>query len=701
MFEIYADEQCFFNDISPLKELQINSPKLSLSDNSAGSFEFTLPRTNVAYDLIQCLSTKIVIYRDKEEIWEGRAIREQKDFTGNRKITCEGELGYLNDTIQSQRELVNQTPYTFLSSIIAEHNSVVGADKSFTVGIVTVMDKLPDETGEDIDDEDDHYTYLNFETTLESISNKLIDKFNGHLRIRKQNGVRYLDYLEDYVDTSTQTIDFGKNLMDFVINYDETDFCTSIIPLGAPYDETSNEGFEEYLDICEVNGGKNYLVNQTAVNTFGWIQKVVHFDEFGDGQEAELLAKGQEYLSDIQFGDMTLEVKAVDLHYLNADVEAFKMLYEIPVLSTPHGLHRTFPITKIEMQLDNPANTTFTLGEENVKGLSYYNTKTEKNAMNAIRKMPSKSNILNEAQIRTASLINSATNGYITIEQRDHKTQALYISKEANYETSQKKWVWNSNGLGYTDDNGVTYKVAITMNGEISANFITTGTLNAANITVTNLSANSITSGTLNADQVTVQTGGTTGSRLQIKGGKIEAFYDNSSVGSIDTFYTPNGMGGLQLNANKSIWMNCDNIYIKNGGTYKSPVYSMTYTNTTGYNVFNADMFTATQKTIQYIDNIRQVISTTITGVSGNSLIGYYVMYDQNGSSTRVPTTGTTTISITIPQYTYGYGSTILNYIECTEKAGSGQYAVQNLNATGVKKNMKFVKGLKMYDGYD
>lgn len=71
--------------------------------------------------------------------------------------------------------------------------------------------------------------------------------------------------------------------------------------------------------------------------------------------------------------------------------------------------------------------------------------------------------------------------------------------------TASKLWRFNIGGLGYSPNgyNG-PYTTAITMDGAIVADFITTGTLDASKITVTNLDAGSITTGTLDASNITV-----------------------------------------------------------------------------------------------------------------------------------------------------------------------------------------------------
>ena len=82
--------------------------------------------------------------------------------------------------------------------------------------------------------------------------------------------------------------------------------------------------------------------------------------------------------------------------------------------------------------------------------------------------------ILQTAQENATQLITSAMGGYV------YKTQnELYIMDTNDPATATKVWRWNINGLGYssTGING-TYGIAITMDGSIVADFITTGHLN-------------------------------------------------------------------------------------------------------------------------------------------------------------------------------------------------------------------------------
>lgn len=86
------------------------------------------------------------------------------------------------------------------------HNQQVknqGIDKTFKVGAVTVQIKMIMFTNIPIGN-----------PHLEVTKTDSLKTYGGYLRIRKENGVRYLDYSVDYPNTNTQVIEFGSNLLD-------------------------------------------------------------------------------------------------------------------------------------------------------------------------------------------------------------------------------------------------------------------------------------------------------------------------------------------------------------------------------------------------------------------------------------------------------------------------------------------------------
>ena len=95
-----------------------------------------------------------------------------------------------------------------------------------------------------------------------------------------------------------------------------------------------------------------------------------------------------------------------------------------------------------------------------------------------VRTQPS---VMEKAIKSATDTITGQTGGYVVLNSNDNDYPSeILIMNKPTIETATKMWRWNLGGLGYssTGYNG-TFGTAITMNGEIVADFITAGTLNA------------------------------------------------------------------------------------------------------------------------------------------------------------------------------------------------------------------------------
>lgn len=469
MYSIYAGDICIYSDVFAVENMKAINPKLILEDNSAGSLSITLTPANAGYATIERLTTDISVRKDGAEIWAGRVLSESTDFYNNRILYCEGELAFFNDSIQPPAAYESSTIREYMERLIAVHNSKESANRRFTIGAVTVNDgNLPT-------------FYTNYESTMD-VLNGLIEKYGGHMRVRKENGVRYLDYLADYISTCAQTIRFGTNLIDFTRKWDLTEFTTVLVPLGKRLADSSIEALDAYLTVESVNGGSIYVTSGTeALNAYGRIEKTVSWNEVEDA--GVLLEKARAYLSDVQFDNMVLELSALDLHYLNADEETVKLLDQIRVISYPHGLDRLFPVTRLEIPLDSPEKTQFKLGDSVRSSLTSLSNQHNSEILEKIENLPKAHTLLKTAKQNAQEIMDLATNGYITITKDATGSEALIISSEKDYTKSDRYWKWNMNGLAYfkkkSDSQDVDLPIAITMDGAIVADFITAGTMSA------------------------------------------------------------------------------------------------------------------------------------------------------------------------------------------------------------------------------
>lgn len=293
------------------EEYTVSDATVKLQLNDSGTFECNVPVTNPEYANIRNRISMIQVLKDNKEVLYGEVREAEKDFYGTKQVYAVGELAFLFDSIQPPARYQDITPRQLLETWLNIHNEQVEDKKKFYVGMVTVQDP-----------NDSLYRYTNYETTLDCIREKLCDKLGGYLRIRKENGKRYLDLvtLQEYGKICEQAIEFGENLLDYAENVSASDLYTACVPKGARLEESPIEGLDAYVDITSVNDGKNYVYIEEAVNTYGWNRCVVSWDDVT--QPENLKTKAENWLKDAQYESMVLSVTAADLSALNVDLDS-------------------------------------------------------------------------------------------------------------------------------------------------------------------------------------------------------------------------------------------------------------------------------------------------------------------------------------------------------------------------------------------
>ena len=358
MFYIYANGKSIFQPMD--SSLSLFSPKLTLEIGKAGSLAFQIPPTNKFYNALPQLSTVITVEMDDEEIFRGRVLTNNRTFNKIRTIYSEGALAYLVDSVQKGEKFEGKA-HTLFRNIIDAHNARVEAKKRFVVGDITVenRDVLLAGKSDDIQDVetgkfDFNQIALNsivdeWMNSLDYIETALIDFIGGYLRVRRQNGVNYIDWLADYGNTAVQEIEFGKNLLDLTEEVSAEDVFTVLIPLG-----------DDNLTIASVNNGSDELVDAQAVAQYGRIVKTHVFE--GVNTAATLLENGQRFLANHINLPVTFTVKAVDMHLVDPNASPIRVGDRVHVSSIPHDVLDYLTCTKIEYDMENPANNTYTFG---------------------------------------------------------------------------------------------------------------------------------------------------------------------------------------------------------------------------------------------------------------------------------------------------------------------------------------------------
>lgn len=517
MYTVYADGSAVYIPGDP--ELALTSAKVELALSKSGSLEFTAPPTNEAASAIRKLSSEVAVYADGEELFCGRAVSTERAFDGSLSVVCEGELAYLMDSIQPPREFHSMTSRGLLEHFIDEHNRQMAegkgaSDKTFSVGQVTVRDS-----------NDSLYRYTNWENTLEAIQEKFLDEIGGVVRVRREGGVRYIDLIEDYGRTSEQVIEFGENLLDYCASEDAAEIATRVIPLGARLDESPIEALEAYTTIESVNGGRNYVESPEAIASLGVVAKVVNFDDVTIPKN--LKERGEDYLKDAQFAQLSLKCTAVDLHAMDVDIERIRLGDEVRVLSAPHGMDRRFTVSALEIDLMDAASNTITLGSTGRETLSASHVSVARAISSKIDSLTPPSKILKQAKDNATALIEAATTGHVVV-----RPDEILIMDTEDTATARRVWRWNSAGLGYSR-NGYAgpFGLAMTQDGAMVADYITSGTLSANRVKAGTLSDSSgnmtwdLETGAVSAKRLSISSANftlTRDGRLSAKGADIE-----------------------------------------------------------------------------------------------------------------------------------------------------------------------------------
>lgn len=381
MYSVYLDGVLLYAPNLVEEGYAISSCRVDTEINKAGSFRFVMPPSNPCYDSIHLMTSVVTVLDGDEEIFRGRPVNVSRDFYNNKTVYCEGWLAVLLDSVVR--------PYNgggsvsaFFQKYITDHNNMVSAAQRLTRGTVTVTDP-------------NNYIVRgssDYPRTWGEIEDKLIELLGGYVRLRRENGVNYIDYLADFDSISDQVIEFGSNLLTFDEFVSAEDLFTAIIPLGARDEET-----EERIDITSVNDGFDYLVDASAAAIYGIIWHTEYWDDVTI--PSNLKAKAQELLNKSVSAAVSLEMRAFDLHLLNVDTDAFKVGDMVRVVSLPHGVDDYFMCNRIERDLLRPDNSSYTFGlsYKTLTGQTKTQLKTVSNTIQSVITTPPKTEIIYRA----------------------------------------------------------------------------------------------------------------------------------------------------------------------------------------------------------------------------------------------------------------------------------------------------------------
>lgn len=352
MYKIFADDILIYD--STIEDYKIGKGSISLETNKSGSFTFSVYPDHFFYDSFVRMKTVITVYKSGRIVFRGRVLNDVSDYWNNKVLTCEGELGFLQDSI-IRPFTFNGTPADLFRKFVTEHNSQVDEFKRFKIGDITVVDP------------NDYIGRSNtaYESTLSNLNSRLIeDTLGGYFYITHgadgTEPMPTLNYLADFTKVSSQTIEFGSNLKDYTKTVKAEEIATAIIPLGAEVDDGKDDTDNPKLTIADVNNGVDYVYNAEAVALYGWIFKTIEWTDVTVA--SNLKSKAEEYLESIVNQNVTIELQAIDLSLLDRSIESFNVCDYVRVISKPHNFDSTLLCNKQTLDLLKPENDSLVLG---------------------------------------------------------------------------------------------------------------------------------------------------------------------------------------------------------------------------------------------------------------------------------------------------------------------------------------------------
>ncbi len=293
------------------------------------------------------------------------------------------------------------------------------------------------------------------------------------------------------------TIRYGKNLSD--LKQDEN--CSSVFTGVYPYwykeeteqDENGHETTTETLHQLP-----NYIVKCPGEFDYTRIFVLDLSSEFEDEPtDAEMVDAANKYITDNNLNkpDVNLTVSFEDLSRFtngspNGIPERVSLCDTVTVIFPKLKVSSKAKVIKTTYDAIADKYVSVELGETRRSDLSTtISQQTEK-----INEVPTQS-AMEKAIDHATKLITGGLGGNVIFGNSGNAKypDEILIMDTPNIKTAHKVWRWNKNGLGYSK-NGYEgpYETAITADGQIVANFITTGTLNGALIEAGTVKANAI-----------------------------------------------------------------------------------------------------------------------------------------------------------------------------------------------------------------
>ena len=366
---------------------------------------------------------KIVNLFDDEVEFYGRVLSVSMSMASDgfaQEIICEDMLAYLHDSCQDFEKVPNRGLEDYLTRIINRHNSQVEPHKRFKIGVVNVP--APSDTP---------FRYTGYDTSWDTIKDKLIGKTNGYLVLRHETDGMYIDYLKQIGDKiNGSPIMLGSNIKTATRDLSFDGLLTRIVPVGADLDNgttsetASADIIREQVTIKSVNGGKYWLENEELIKQFGLITKSV---TWSDIYSPDILKKrGQQYIDNLKSILASWKVEVVERCLIDANYVKFKVGNTHQIVNAPMSGIEGLQIIEKTINITKPQSVSLTVGSSN-QSLSMFQLQQQE-AQKSMEKVAA-DNAAKQRQLeeQTAKVNNIA---FLESELSQYQVQAKILGQE-------------------------------------------------------------------------------------------------------------------------------------------------------------------------------------------------------------------------------------------------------------------------------
>ena len=338
--------------------------------NVIDSFVFDIYPNNPGYTKINPLKTFVEVENSLTGRSEfvGRVLIAKPSLTSSGElkmsVICESELGYLMDSSVTYAEYHDMSVEDYLKKLISNHNSQVDKEKHFKVGKVDIESNL--------------YRFWGYDKTFDTLKEDLLDKLGGELRVRNENGVRYLDYLTEIGESKQTVIQLSKNLVTIEQERDPSEIVSRLIPLGAKLSDDT----DERITIADVNGGNIYIDDTEAIEAFGIICATQTWDDVT--LSTNLIRKAKEFQLENNRIKKSHRIDAVDLALIGLDLDTFEVGNYYPVINPLMGIDEELRIISKTIVIESPESSSLEIGDkfEDIKDYQLQAIKTNNELVN-------------------------------------------------------------------------------------------------------------------------------------------------------------------------------------------------------------------------------------------------------------------------------------------------------------------------------